>query len=513
MWCLVSQANSVILEVKVDPKAIGQDCLEKVCNSLGIGAEADYFGLRVSEFYPPGSGPGRWLNLRNPMERQRIPGGRLDLRVKFWVPPHLLLSEATRHQFYLHAKLDLIEGRIVVADWDVARKLVAYIAQAETGDCDPEMPPHGIYTQCENIGPQGEKPEDHLENIIAFHMELAGTRPSQAEYRLLKEISNLESFGEELFFCKPITGTNNAHNLYNHLLYHSRQDEEMRVATRDEQEIDGSQTVGCLTSGQNSEENGCGCKLSTCVGVGPQGLIVYRPCCVGEQEIGEEKQSIPYTAINRAQPHRRNFQLSYWTADGHEAALHIKMTTSGQAGALYRAVTEKHAFYCCETVRTAVTKQFIRDLKGTIVSIFNEDSSLGKRYVFDIRRTCREVYDNAMRAAHLERLNARQQGDGESWRIRRSSTSSGTEHKEFRERLPSCGSPPPLIVQQDPLACRICMDAAMDTLFLPCRHVVCCESCAPRCMRCPLCRGEIERSMRIYLPVEYTQKNGTTTPL
>jgi len=31
MWCLVSQANSVILEVQVDPKAIGQECLEKVC--------------------------------------------------------------------------------------------------------------------------------------------------------------------------------------------------------------------------------------------------------------------------------------------------------------------------------------------------------------------------------------------------------------------------------------------------------------------------------------------------
>ncbi|EFN78430.1 hypothetical protein EAI_13699 [Harpegnathos saltator] len=29
MWCLVSQANSVILEVQVDPKAIGQECLEK----------------------------------------------------------------------------------------------------------------------------------------------------------------------------------------------------------------------------------------------------------------------------------------------------------------------------------------------------------------------------------------------------------------------------------------------------------------------------------------------------
>lgn len=30
MWCLISQPNSVVFEVRCDPKAIGQDCLEKV---------------------------------------------------------------------------------------------------------------------------------------------------------------------------------------------------------------------------------------------------------------------------------------------------------------------------------------------------------------------------------------------------------------------------------------------------------------------------------------------------
>ena len=55
--------------------------------------------------------------------------------------------------------------------------------------------------------------------------------------------------------------------------------------------------------------------------------------------------------------------MSYVTDEGHEATLHVKMATSGQAAAVYRAVTEKHAFYCCETVRTDVTEQFIRDLK------------------------------------------------------------------------------------------------------------------------------------------------------
>ncbi|KAI8433060.1 hypothetical protein MSG28_013918 [Choristoneura fumiferana] len=325
-----------------------------VCEKLEIGVESDYFGLRVC----PASGPSRWLNLRNPLDPHRIPGRRLDLRVKFWVPPHLLINEPTRHQFYLHAKLDLIEGRLVVADQEVARKIIAYIAQAETGDCDVDVPPTHIYEECDKIGPQGEKPEDHMEKIIDNHCEIAGMRASQAEYRLLKEISKLESFGEELFFCKPVTQTNNAHNLYSHLLYHAQQVEE---PTREDVDIDGSGTVGCLATGQSGA--GCGCRLSTSVGVGPHGIVVYRPACNGDQDIGVEKQSIMYTAIHRAQPLRRNFQLTYVTGEGHEATLHVKMATSGQAGAVYRAVTERHAFYCCETVRSDVTEQFIRDLK------------------------------------------------------------------------------------------------------------------------------------------------------
>lgn len=201
----------------------------------------------------------------------------------------MLINEPTRHQFYLHAKLDLIEGRLVVADQEVARRLIAYIAQAETGDCDAEDPPLHVYEECEKIGPQGEKPEDHIAKIIEYHLEITGMRDSQAEYRLLKQISKLESFGEEIFFCKPVTQANNPHNLYSHLLYHAQQVEEPRA--RDDQEIDGSGTVGCLATGQSG--GGCGCRLSTCVGVGPHGLVVYRPSCNGgEQEIGEEKQRL-----------------------------------------------------------------------------------------------------------------------------------------------------------------------------------------------------------------------------
>nr|KAF7415654.1 hypothetical protein H0235_012246 [Vespula pensylvanica] len=64
------------------------------CDYLGISKECDYFGLK----YQNAKGEELWLNLRNPIERQTGGGVvpvRFALRVKFWVPPHLLLQEAT----------------------------------------------------------------------------------------------------------------------------------------------------------------------------------------------------------------------------------------------------------------------------------------------------------------------------------------------------------------------------------------------------------------------------------
>lgn len=77
--------------------------------------------------------------------------------------------------------------------------------------------------------------------------------------------------------------------------------------------------------------------------------------------------SIPYTAIQSATSQRRTFHLVYLSLDGEETSLDFKLDSSQSASGLYRAITEKHAFYSCETVRSAVTAQFIRDLKVYII--------------------------------------------------------------------------------------------------------------------------------------------------
>ncbi|PSN51645.1 hypothetical protein C0J52_09439 [Blattella germanica] len=284
-------------------------CIKQVCHCLGISKESDYFGLK----YHGTKGEELWLNLRNPIERQvgGIPPHRFALRVKFWVPPHLLLQDSTRHQFYLHARLDLLEGRLKVNDWNVTAKLIALMVQAETGDFDPVVSPqpHGLYLEQGSQLGAGEdsKPPDFLNRVAVEHKELKGMKASTAEYWLLKEASNLDSFGEEFFHSKP-----------------------------------------------SAEGN-----VATCLGVGPHGISLYH----GEGLT--EKLSIPYTAIQTAASQRRLFHLAYADVDGHDSSLQIKLESSQAASGLYRAITEKHAFYSCETVRSAVTAQFIRDLKST----------------------------------------------------------------------------------------------------------------------------------------------------
>ena len=47
--------------------------------------------------------------------------------------------------------------------------------------------------------------------------------------------------------------------------------------------------------------------------------------------------------------------------------------------------------------------------------------------------------------------------------------------------------------------CKICMDAEVNVVFLPCGHLVCCSSCAPALKNCPICRGLIRGTVNAIL--------------
>jgi hypothetical protein len=81
-----------------------------------------------------------------------------------------------RHQFYLHARLDLQEGRLKANDWSITPKFLALMVQAECGDFDPLASPqfHCKYLeQCSQLC-CGEdiKPSDVLHRVSLEHQEL-----------------------------------------------------------------------------------------------------------------------------------------------------------------------------------------------------------------------------------------------------------------------------------------------------------------------------------------------------
>lgn len=126
--------------------------------------------------------------------------------------------------------MDLVEKKLLANDWTTAAKFIALIAQAEVGDYDPLRPPHPIYSQYQNISAHDTdaKPQEFLHRVVQEHREcrvcphisdnlqiylltnciflIQGMKPSSAEYWLLKHISNLENFGEELFHKNPGLG-------------------------------------------------------------------------------------------------------------------------------------------------------------------------------------------------------------------------------------------------------------------------------------------------------------------
>ena len=79
--------------------------------------------------------------------------------------------------------------------------------------------------------------------------------------------------------------------------------------------------------------------------------------------------------IQSASSHRRTFRLEYLNSNYDQRlenrllVLELKLESGQLASGLYRSITEKHAFYSCETVRSAVTTQFIRDLKVLKLSL------------------------------------------------------------------------------------------------------------------------------------------------
>ncbi|KAL0622882.1 E3 ubiquitin-protein ligase MYLIP, partial [Plecturocebus cupreus] len=288
-----------------------------------------------------------------------------------------------------------------------------------------------------------------LNSIVAKHKELEGTSQASAEYQVLQIVSAMENYGIE---------------------WHSVRDSE-------------------------------GQKLL--IGVGPEGISICK-------DDFSPINRIAYPVVQMATQSGKNVYLTVTKESGNSIVLLFKMISTRAASGLYRAITETHA---CDTVTNAVMMQYSRDLKGHLASLFlNENINLGKKYVFDIKRTSKEVYDHARRALY----NA-----GVVDLVSRSNQSPSNSPLKSSESSMSCSSCEGLSCQQtralqeklrklkEAMLCMVCCEEEINSTFCPCGHTVCCESCAAQLQSCPVCRSHVEHVQHVYLPTHTSLLNLT----
>ncbi|XP_012966143.1 E3 ubiquitin-protein ligase MYLIP isoform X2 [Mesocricetus auratus] len=289
-------------------------------------------------------------------------------------------------------------------------------------------------------------------SIVAKHKELEGISQASAEYQVLQIVSAMENYGIE---------------------WHAVRDSE-------------------------------GQKLL--IGVGPEGISICK-------DDFSPINRIAYPVVQMATQSGKNVYLTVTKESGNSIVLLFKMISTRAASGLYRAITETHAFYRCDTVTSAVMMQYSRDLKGHLASLFlNENINLGKKYVFDIKRTSKEVYDHARRALY----NA-----GVVDLVSRSDQSPPSSPLKSSDSSMSCSSCEGLSCQQtrvlqeklrklkEAMLCMVCCEEEINSTFCPCGHTVCCESCASQLQSCPVCRSRVEHVQHVYLPTHTSLLNLT----
>ncbi|XP_073811050.1 E3 ubiquitin-protein ligase defense repressor 1 [Musca autumnalis] len=656
MWCIVNLPNGTQQAVKWDPKAIGQECLEKVCKALDIICEMEYFGL---EHWAPNQKESRtrqWINLRNRLSCDGTGGSggiplMLALRVKFWVPVHFILQESVRNLFYMQAKSDLLEGRLCARNWANAAKLAAFLCQADgllfneaslKAECPLKMrrehekrlqeQQQMLLQQQQQQQQTAQKERKDRDHVLSFKKRrlskqksvehIDNVTPSQGNVSAASSSSSSSSTtttavnsitpssgattssaagptaatsaapstssSPPSHYCnlhqKPLTSSTNEtstkvpnetksacdicsqnetiENTIRNSPLRIYQDYVIRPVNEDEstelpdeflrliavehgklamlkmspksakywllheiQDLPGyGEEVFCgFTIGENSQR----CDIA----VGAHGIKV---------STGDNVKNIPFSAIAAAKSFRRTFKLEYVDDNNDRREVDIKLPKHCIAAGLYRSITERHAFYVCDKVRGVVTNQFTRDLKGTIASMFKEDTELGKKYIFDIRHTSREVIEEARRVLH-------KRGIVTAVRDNELSTSpsqnDGTEVEDLTHLMPimkglneasavngaasSMASSLDMMLREkeereaaiercvdtrisEAMTCKICMDNSINTMFNPCCHVMACSQCAARCDKCPNCRVKVTDVVKIYLPPEL--RSTTSTP-
>ncbi|XP_070544141.1 E3 ubiquitin-protein ligase MYLIP-like isoform X2 [Ptychodera flava] len=464
-----------------------------VSEEIGL-LEWDYFGLK----YSGRKGEQLWLNLRNPLYFQ-VCGTqpfRLSLQVKYFVQPQELQQASTRHQFYLTLRGLFFKKHFTISDEECV-KLWALIAQAELGDKVEEQ-----HINYKRILP--DISENHHQMIAEAHRSLNGMSQNSAKIEFLKHLSNLPTYGVEFFIVRN----------------------ELRH--------------------------------SVTIGVNSTGLQVLPTDASGQT------QKIPFEDISRVSYHHNRFVVHYYKRKANSeretttTCLKYSLPSRRAAQGLFRAFTETHTFFRCERVESVVRQQHSHTGLGSLMALVRPNTNTGKLFQFDIQRTRRQAYDYTWQKLHPDSCNvyklSSDMGSSDSfqgassnsagsWDLRAGTLERyGSQNGAFTKMVEECleeeasstvatncakdstkadkqdvthktsrtSTHSELIMSlrnevtqmKEARLCQVCLDKKISCAFCPCGHMMCCETCAQECKKCPLCRAEITYIQRVFFPCD-----------
>lgn len=478
MWCFISEPNGIIHEIFLSKNAVGQECLDKVCEKLKL-VERDYFGLK----FGGAKGVRFWLNLRNSMSSQLSgkPPYRLYFLVKFFVKPQELQQEITRHQYYLTLKNFISEGKLDLSSLQVKTiaRLCALISQIECGNFSQErVAKYSSYLPL-SIYNEYAKTSDLQKDVAIEHARLMNCSASESKIEFLHIACGIQGYGIEIF--------------------HGRLHEDKILKKVD-------------------------------IYVGSDGIRVFSTNRVYDTKQRKDiakrtlEKRVSFEDVSTVSYNNRSFTVVHGGTGPQAQRDTYKMKSESDAVALFRTFTEYHTFYQCNTVKRSVIDQCTRTLAGRLLSVFVPRNEFGRIFLFDVQRTRRQAYSQAWGELNSCRVidvvssasgNFRSGGTAAEYRPVQSplsqrkcyisKSSEGSRALAERESTENM-SPEKLKIMvrhlQDARICQICMDNEVATAFCPCGHVVCCADCSAMCKECPLCRSQITYAQRVFFPCE-----------
>nr|XP_020041600.1 tyrosine-protein phosphatase non-receptor type 14 isoform X2 [Castor canadensis] len=199
--------DSNVIECTLSVESTGQECLEAVAQRLEL-RETHYFGL----WFLSKSQQARWVELEKPLKKHLDKFANeplLFFGVMFYVPNvSWLQQEATRYQYYLQVKKDVLEGRLRCTLEQVIR-LAGLAVQADFGDYNQFdsqefLREYVLFPM--DLALEEAVLEELTQKVAQEHKAHSGIPPAEAELMYINEVERLDGFGQEIFPVKDNHG-------------------------------------------------------------------------------------------------------------------------------------------------------------------------------------------------------------------------------------------------------------------------------------------------------------------